>query len=458
MKSSDKGRFFPCLTSPEWKARPWPTLMSRKHSEKWFNAATSLFPGGVNSPVRAFRSVGGHPLFIAKASGAYLTDVDGNNYIDYVGSWGPMIAGHAHPKVVEAIQATAALGTSFGAPSPLEVQMAKHLMRYLPSLQRLRMVNSGTEAVMGALRAARGFTGRNKILKFAGCYHGHSDYLLVKAGSGALTHGQPDSLGVPASFVEHTLVAPYNDLKATRALAQKHRKDLAAIIVEPVVGNMGCVLPKAGFLDGLRQICNATGALLVFDEVMTGFRVHLGGAQGLFGISPDLTTLGKVIGGGLPVGAYGGRADVMKGISPDGGVYQAGTLSGNPVAMAAGLATLKLISTPKAHNKLFRKTERLAKGIAEIAQRAKFKVQVPYVCGMLSLFFNESPVNNLEEAMSGDASLFRRFFHEMLSRGVYLPPSPYEAWFISLAHGENEIAKTLRAAKDSFLTLAKENG
>lgn len=432
--------------------------MALKQSEKLFAAAKKLFPGGVNSPVRAFQSVGGHPLFIARASGAYLTDVDGNNYIDYVGSWGPMIAGHAHPKVVEAIQSAAAQGASYGAPSPLEVQMAKQLMRHLPSLQRLRLVNSGTEAVMGALRAARGFTGRPKILKFAGCYHGHADYLLVKAGSGALTHGRPDSLGVPESFVEHTLIAPYNDLAAAEKLARRHRKDLAAVIVEPVVGNMGCVLPKPGFLEGLRKLCDATGALLVFDEVMTGFRVHPGGAQGLFGIRPDLTTLGKVIGGGLPVGAYGGRADVMKCVSPEGGVYQAGTLSGNPVAMAAGLATLKLISTPKAHAKLLHKTERLAKGIAEVAQRARCRVQVPYACGMLSLFFSGNPVQNLDDAMASQGALFRRFFHEMLARGVYLPPSPYEAWFVSLAHGENEIAKTLRAAKDSFLTLAQENG
>jgi len=428
--------------------------MALKQSEKLFTAAKKLFPGGVNSPVRAFQNVGGHPRFIAKASGAYLSDVDGNNYIDYVGSWGPMIAGHAHPKVVEAIQGAAALGTSFGAPSPLEVQMAKQLMRHFPSLQKLRMVNSGTEAVMGALRVARGYTRRNKVLKFAGCYHGHADYLLVKAGSGALTHGQPDSLGVPPAFVEDTLVAPYNDLAATRRLVNQHRKDLAAIIVEPIVGNMGCVLPKPGFLEGLRTLCDQSRALLVFDEVMTGFRVHAGGAQALLGIRPDLTTLGKIIGGGLPVGAYGGRAEVMKCVSPEGGVYQAGTLSGNPVAMAAGLATLKLVSTPKAHLKLLRKTERLAKGMLEIAQRAGCEVQVPYVCGMLSLFFRPQPVENLDGAMASDAGSFRKFFWEMLQRGVYLPPSPYEAWFVSLAHGENEIAKTLRAAKDSFRTVA----
>ncbi len=429
--------------------------MSLKQSEKLFQTAKKLFPGGVNSPVRAFQNVGGHPRFIAKASGAYLSDVDGNNYIDYVGSWGPMIAGHAHPKVVEAIQTTAASGTSFGAPSPLELQMAKQIQRHFPGMQKLRMVNSGTEAVMGALRVARGFTGRNKILKFAGCYHGHADYLLVKAGSGALTHGQPDSLGIPPAFVEDTLVAPYNDLAAARRLVEKHRKDLAAIIVEPIVGNMGCVLPKPGFLDGLRELCDQSRALLVFDEVMTGFRVHAGGAQALLEIRPDLTTLGKIIGGGLPVGAYGGRAEIMKCVSPEGGVYQAGTLSGNPVAMAAGLATLKLVCTPKAHFKLLRKTERLAKGLLEIAQRAGCEVQVPYVCGMLSLFFNREPVENLAGALASDAESFRKFFWEMLQRGVYLPPSPYEAWFVSLAHGENEIAKTLRAAKDSFRSVAR---
>ena len=424
--------------------------MSQKLSEKLFRAAKKLIPGGVNSPVRAFQNVGGHPLFIARGSGAYLTDVDGNNYIDYVGSWGPLIAGHAHPKVLEAIRQSSLLGTSFGAPSPLEVEMAKFLTRHIPSLQRVRLVNSGTEAVMGALRAARGFTGRNKILKFSGGYHGHADYLLVKAGSGALTHGRPDSLGVPAEFAEHTLVAPYNDLEATRQLARLHHKDLAAIIVEPVAGNMGCVPPKPDFLPGLRKIADETGALLVFDEVMTGFRVALGGAQALYGIRPDMTTLGKIIGGGLPVGAYGGRADVMKCVSPEGAVYQAGTLSGNPVAMAAGLATLKLIATPKAHLKLQRKTERLAKGLIEAAERAGLQVQVPRSCGMLSLFFSPRPVENLDDAMAADAEAFRKFFHEMLQRGIYLPPSPYEAWFISLAHGENEIAKTLRAAKDSL--------
>jgi len=427
--------------------------MGIKQSKKLFEIAKKLMPGGVNSPVRAFRYVEGTPLFFSHASGSYLSDVDGNAYIDYVGSWGPMIAGHAHPKVTEAIRQAAYQGTSFGAPSPLEIEMARLLTKRIPSLERVRMVNSGTEAVMGALRAARGFTGRSKVLKFAGCYHGHADYLLVKAGSGALTGGQPDSLGVPKEFADHTLIAEYNDLAGTRKLALKHRRDLAAIIVEPIAGNMGCVLPRHGFLKGLKSLCREIGALLVFDEVMTGFRVHFAGAQGLYNIKPDLTTLGKVIGGGLPVGAYGGRHDVMKQVSPEGKVYQAGTLSGNPVALSAGLATLKLVSTHGAYNKLLRKTERLARGLKEAAEKAGIAIQVPYVCGMLSVFFTPKPVQDLKDVMATKAPLFVKFFQEMLARGVYLPPSPYEAWFVSLAHGENEIAKTLRAARVSFQSL-----
>jgi glutamate-1-semialdehyde 2,1-aminomutase len=427
--------------------------MPQTRSQKLFKIAKTLIPGGVNSPVRAFQWVGGNPIFIQSASGAYLTDVDGTSYIDYVGSWGPMIAGHSHFKVVEAIQKTAKQGISFGAPCLLEIEMAQHLTKLIPSLQKVRMVNSGTEAVMGALRVARGYTKRNKILKFAGCYHGHSDSLLVKAGSGALTSGQPDSLGVPNEFTQHTLVANYNDLDEVEQLVQQHRKDLAAILVEPIAGNMGCILPQEGFLDGLRSLCSKSGALLIFDEVMTGFRVDRGGGQTLYQVIPDLTTLGKIIGGGLPVGAYGGRADIMSMVSPEGGVYQAGTLSGNPIAMAAGLATLKLISTPKAHQKLNRKTERLAKGLKEAANRAGLEVQVPYTCGMLSLFFNSHPVKNLSMAQSSNSTLFNNFFQQMLERGIYLPPSPFEAWFVSLAHGENEIAKTLRAAKDTFLNI-----
>jgi glutamate-1-semialdehyde 2,1-aminomutase len=429
--------------------------MSRLRSEKLFKKALQLIPGGVNSPVRAFGGVGGVPIFFQSARGAYLHDVNGNTYLDYVGSWGPMILGHAHSKVTAAVQQTIPLGSSFGAPSPLELDMAQILVRRIPGMEQVRMVNSGTEAVMGALRLARGFTGRNKILKFEGCYHGHADYLLVKAGSGALTHGRPDSLGVPADMISHTLLAPYNDIKCVHRLAKRYGKDLAAIVVEPVAGNMGVILPKKGFLPGLRQICRDTGALLIFDEVMTGFRVDRGGAQTLFGIRPDLTVLGKIIGGGLPVGAYGGPKKIMKFLSPLGGVYQAGTLSGNPIAMAAGIATLRQLSSPKVYQKLGQKTERLARGLSEAATAAGLSVQVPFVCGMLSLFFNKKPVENLDQVQKSRTDLYRIFFHAMIDRGVYLPPSPYEAWFVSLAHGENEIAKTLRAAKDSFL-LVKE--
>lgn len=427
--------------------------MGFRRSKKLFETANKIIPGGVNSPVRAFGSVGGQPLFIDHASGAYLTDVDQNTFIDYVGSWGPMIAGHAHPKVVEAIQMAADKGSSFGAPSPGEVEMAKLLTHRIPSLEMVRMVNSGTEAVMGALRVARGYTGKNKILKFEGCYHGHADYLLVKAGSGALTHGTPDSLGVPKEFADHTLLAPYNDLDAVKKIVGKNKKDLAAIIVEPVAGNMGVILPRPGFLRGLKKISRDTGALLVFDEVMTGFRVSFGGAQSLYGIRPDLTALGKVIGGGLPVGAFGGKSKIMKTLSPLGGVYQAGTLSGNPIAMAAGLATLKLLRRPSSYKKLFSKTERLAKGILEAGKKFGLKIQIPYTCGMLSLFFSSQRIDSLKDAQKSQTSLYKKFFHEMLHHGVYLPPSPYEAWFLSLSHGENEIAKTLRAAKDSFKNL-----
>jgi glutamate-1-semialdehyde 2,1-aminomutase len=368
-----------------------------------------------------------------------------------------MILGHAHPKVTAAVQQTVLLGSSFGAPTLLELEMAQTLVGRIPSMEQVRMVNSGTEAVMGALRLARGYTGRNKILKFEGCYHGHADYLLVKAGSGALTHGRPDSLGVPKDITEHTLLAPFNDLNRVTQLARRYGKDLAAIVVEPIAGNMGVVLPKKGFLKGLRNICKKTGALLIFDEVMTGFRVDRGGAQTLFGIRPDLTILGKIIGGGLPVGAYGGRRKIMKFLSPLGGVYQAGTLSGNPVAMAAGLATLRQLRGAKVYQKLRQKTERLAQGLGESAAAAGLSVQVPFACGMLSLFFSKGRVENLAQVQKSRSDLYRIFFHAMINRGVYLPPSPFEAWFVSLAHGENEIAKTLRAAKDSFLQVKKEN-
>lgn len=430
-------------------------MIKIKRSKKLFQEATTLLPGGVDSPVRAFGSVGGEPLFFKSAQGAYLKDVDENSYIDYVGSWGPMILGHAHPKVVQAVQEAATQSLSFGAPCPAEVEMARLVQKRIPGLEKIRFVNSGTESLMSVLRLARGVTGRNKILKFAGCYHGHADYLLVKAGSGALTFGKPDSLGVPKDFAKHTLVAPYNDLIAVKKLVAKHGKDLAAIVVEPITGNMGVILPKQGFLQGLKKLCRQSGALLIFDEVMTGFRVDRGGAQTLLKIRPDLSAFGKVIGGGMPVGAFGGPRKYMKHISPEGGVYQAGTLSGNPVAMAAGLATLKQL-TPASYAKLCKKTERLAIGLREVAERSGLKVQVPWTCGMLSLYFAEQPVHCLADVQRSNTKHFPSFFHQMLSRGVYLPPSAYEAWFVSLAHGENEIAKTLRAAKDSFLHLKQK--
>ncbi len=427
--------------------------MPRAHSKRQFAKARQFMPGGVNSPVRAFGSVGGDPIFMARGRGAYLEDIDSNQYIDYVGSWGPMILGHANPHVVTPLKDAVEKSSSFGAPTVAEVDMAELVLSRMPSMQQIRLVNSGTEAVMAALRVARGFTKRNKILKFAGCYHGHSDALLVKAGSGALTHGAPDSLGVPAAFTQHTLIAPYNDLAATERLVRKHRKDLAAIIVEPIAGNMGVVLPRPGFLRGLKKLCRVNGALLIFDEVMTGFRVHSSGAQGLYGVKPDLTTLGKIIGGGLPVGAFGGPKKIMQCLSPVGGVYQAGTLSGNPLAMAAGLATLKKLGTKSFYVKLNQKTSRLALGLTEAARKAGIPVQIPHVCGMLSLFFSDQVVTGLGDVMKTRKNLYKAFFHEMLARGIYLPPSPFEAWFVSIVHGENEIAKTVRAAKDSFQNI-----
>ncbi len=426
--------------------------MKNKNSKKLFEKAQRLLPGGVNSPVRAFRAVGGNPLFIEKAWGAYLSDVDKNTYIDYVGSWGPMILGHANPKVDEAIRDTAQKGTSFGAPCQLEVQMAEYFCQRIPSCEKVRFVNSGTEAVMGAVRLARAYTKRNKIIKFAGAYHGHADYLLVKSGSGAMTLSQPDSLGVPKEFVQHTLVAPYNDLPYVEKLVKKHHKDLAAIIVEPIAGNMGVILPEKGFLRGLKKLCRQSGALLIFDEVMTGFRVHEKGVQGLFNIKPDLSTFGKIIGGGLPVGAYGGAKKIMNLVSPQGATYQAGTLSGNPIAMAAGLAALKQLNA-KVYASLNKKTERLAQGFREIAKKAGVAIQVNVVCGMFSVFFTDKQVKQLKDVQNSRLDLFNKFFHLMLEHGIYLPPSPYEACFVSTKHGENEIAKTLRAAKDSFFSL-----
>jgi len=421
--------------------------MKTLKSAKAFREAQKIFPGGVNSPVRAFRSVGGEPLFFNRGKGASLFDLDGNSYIDYVGSWGPLVAGHAHPKVVRAIQKAAQAGTSYGAPNLQETELAKLIQKYYPSLEKMRFVSSGTEAVMSALRLARAFTKRDKVLKFEGCYHGHADSLLVKAGSGALTFGVPTSAGVPADFAQHTLIAPYNNFDAVQKIFDANPQAIACVILEPVVGNSGLILPHDSFLTHLRALCTQHKTLLIFDEVMTGFRVALGGAQGRYKIQPDLTTLGKVIGGGLPVGAFGGRKEIMDLLAPLGPVYQAGTLSGNPVAMAAGIETLRLIAAPGAFKKIEKQTQKLAKGLEKIAAKKGIALQAPSVGGMLGVFFSENPVHNLNDAMASDTEKFKKFFHGMLEQGIYFPPSAYEAWFVSLAHGDREIEKTLKAAE-----------
>jgi len=426
--------------------------MSRSH--ELFQQALRHIPGGVNSPVRAFRGVGGEPVFFARGEGPYLYDEDGRRYIDYVGSWGPLILGHAHPKVVQAVQETAARGLSFGAPTALEVAMAERLCELVPSLEMVRMVNSGTEATMSAIRLARGFTGRDKIVKFEGCYHGHADALLVKAGSGALTLGVPSSPGVPASLAEHTLTLPYNDLDRARDLFRRLGDQIACVIVEPVAGNMNCVPPVPGFLEGLRELCDASGALLVFDEVMTGFRVALGGAQARYGVRPDLTCLGKVVGGGMPVGAFGGRRDVMERLAPQGPVYQAGTLSGNPVAMAAGLATLEELTQPGFYEALEEQARRLTAGLVARAKAFDVPLTANVVGGMFGIFFTEEPeVRRYEQVLACDQERFRRFFHGMLEQGVYFAPSAFEAGFVSAAHGHRDIKATLVAAEQVFARL-----
>ena len=422
-------------------------------SEELFARAQRLIPGGVNSPVRAFKAVGGTPLFIRKAEGARMWDADGKGYIDYMGSWGPLILGHAHPSVIEAITQAAARGTSYGAPCAAEVELADRVVRLVPSIQKVRFVSSGTEATMSALRLARGFTGRNKILKFEGCYHGHADALLVAAGSGVATLGIPGSPGVPEGTVADTVVAPFNDLGAVEKVVEAHGPDLAAIIVEPVAGNMGVVAPRDGYLQGLRDLATRAGALLVFDEVMTGFRLSSGGAQVLYGIKPDLTCLGKIIGGGLPVGAYGGRADIMEHIAPTGPVYQAGTLSGNPLAMAAGCVTLDLLQRAGTYKRLEMLSARLHAGLLGARDEADVKVTINRVGSMITLFFTPGPVHDFASAKTSDTTLFARFFHELLARGVYFPPAQFEAAFVSLAHTESDIDATVRAAGEIFREL-----
>ncbi len=426
--------------------------MSRSHD--LFVEAQKHIPGGVNSPVRAFRGVGGDPVFFQRGEGAYLYDEDGKRYIDYVASWGPMIAGHAHPKVIAAVQDTIAKGLGFGAPTRIETEMAEKVCELVPSIEMVRMVSSGTEATMSAIRLARGYTGRDKIIKFEGCYHGHSDSLLVKAGSGALTLGVPTSPGVPASLAEHTITLSYNDLEQVKTAFAAVGEQIACVIVEPVAGNMNCIPPEPGFLEGLRQLCDSHGSVLIFDEVMTGFRVALGGAQAHYGVTPDLTTLGKVIGGGLPVGAFGGKRAIMEHIAPLGPVYQAGTLSGNPVSMAAGLATLELVSEPGFHADLAAKAEALCAGLRERAAAAGIPLTTNQVGGMFGLFFTEAAsVSRYRQVTECDGERFKRFFHGMLEEGVYLAPSAFEAGFVSSAHGDTDIDATLAAAENVFATL-----
>ncbi|MBS7458550.1 glutamate-1-semialdehyde 2,1-aminomutase [Coralloluteibacterium stylophorae] len=424
--------------------------MNTDTSHALFTRAQARLPGGVNSPVRAFGSVGGEPFFAARAEGPYLWDVDGNRYIDYVGSWGPMIAGHAHPAVMAAVAETMRHGLSFGVPNALEVDMAERLAALVPSLEMVRMVNSGTEATLSAIRLARGATGRSRIVKFEGCYHGHGDSFLVKAGSGALTFGLPNSPGVPQSLADLTLTLPYNDFEAADALFALHGAEIAGLIIEPIAGNMNCILPREGYLQHLRALTSKHGALLIFDEVMTGFRVAPGGAQELFGVTPDLSTFGKIIGGGMPVGAYGGRRELMAQVAPSGPIYQAGTLSGNPVAMAAGLATLDLLGAPGFHDALLGKTHRLCDGLEAAARDAGVPVTTNRAPAMFGLFFTDQKVESFAQATACDVAAFRRFFHGMLARGVYLAPSAYEAGFLSAAHDDADIDATVEAARGAF--------
>ena len=423
-------------------------------SARLFARALELLPGGVNSPVRAFRAVGGTPLFIQSASGPTITDVDGRTFIDYVGSWGPMILGHADPEIIDALAAVAANGTSFGAPNELEIELAEEIVAAVPSIEMVRMVNSGTEAAMSAIRLARGVTGRDKLIKFEGCYHGHADSLLVKAGSGVATLGLPDSPGVPASLAQHTLTVPFNDATALEDVFKQHA-DIAAIIVEPVVGNMGCVAPEAGFLKLTRELTTKHGALLIFDEVMTGFRLARGGAQELYGVKPDITCLGKIIGGGLPVGAYGGSRELMRNIAPVGSIYQAGTLSGNPLAMTAGLVTLRRLRDPKIYEQLEQRSAKLCEGLSQAAAEAGVETITSRVGSMWTSFFTAEPVTNWATANKSNRELYGKFFHAMLAEGVYLAPSQFEAGFVSITHTDAIIDQTIGAAKKAFRTLGE---
>jgi glutamate-1-semialdehyde 2,1-aminomutase len=423
-------------------------------SHEQFTAAQKYIPGGVNSPVRAFRGVGGEPIFIARAEGAYLYDSDGKQYIDYVGSWGPMVLGHAHPDVLAAVHEAVNKGLSYGAPTEIETRMAQKVCALVPSMDLVRMVNSGTEATMSAIRLARGYTGRDTLVKFEGCYHGHADALLVKAGSGALTLGVPSSPGVPAAVAAHTLTLEYNNLAQVREVFAQKGQEIACIIVEPVAGNMNCIPPQAGFLEGLREICDEYGSVLIFDEVMTGFRVALGGAQAYYHIEPDLTCLGKVIGGGMPVGAFGGKRAIMEKLAPLGPVYQAGTLSGNPIAMHAGLKTLELISAPDFYTELSHKTTYLTDGLAQAARAAGVPFSVNRVGGMFGLFFTEAPqVENFAQVTQCDVNRFKQFFHAMLDAGIYLAPSAFEAGFVSAAHSQADLDATISAAAKVFAQL-----
>lgn len=427
--------------------------MEWKKSHRLYKRACELIPGGVNSPVRAFRAVGGNPVFIDRAKGSKIYDVDGNAYIDYVLSWGPLILGHSHPKVLHALKKAAEKGTSYGAPTPLEIELAELVLKVYPSMDKIRMVNSGTEATMSAIRVARGFTGRDKIIKFEGCYHGHADGLLVKAGSGATTFGVPDSPGVPKSYAKNTITLQFNDIAALHSVIKNEWKSVACVIIEPVVGNIGCVLPKPGFLESLRKLTKKFGIVLIFDEVMTGFRVAFGGAQAYYGITPDMTCLGKVIGGGLPVGAYGGKKEIMSMVSPEGPVYQAGTLSGNPLAMTAGIETLRILSRENTYNKLESTGALLEEGLSDAARKAGVKTRFYRAGTMFCTYFTDTDVIDYKTAKTSDTVRFSRFFSAIIKRGIYIAPSQFEAGFISLAHTEKDIEKTVKAAYESLVEI-----